>query len=323
MALMTYATALNASAQKYKKQLLQLPSVGLTELIPYMTGMPGVTYKQTVGEIFANSQLRPYDGNVNNVDTTELHERTLETYLGSLVELFDPNALRQTIYAQLKANSDNVTDAEFNKAMLFAIMDSVLSYLGPAAWTAVRNASGTTTLELFNGFDTITATEIGLATISEAVGNLKVLTEAITNTNAFDQMRAIYKAAPAELRQKKAFVFCDPEILFDYEEDYMTTVGANLYNTSYSKKVLEGTGGMWEFVPMVGKVGSDYIHISTKNNMLYGYGAGVENETIEIRRGDNPFKLQFILAMFFGVQFATLNKKELFVAQLASGSGSE
>jgi len=320
MSLMTYATALNASAQKYKKQLLQLPSVGLTELIPYMTGMPGVTYKQTVGEIFANSQLRPYDGSINNVDTTELHERTLETFLGSLVELFDPNALRQTLYAQLRANTDSVTDAEFSKAMLFAIMDSVMTYLGPAAWKAVRNSAGTTTLDLFNGFDTITATEIGLATVSEAVGNLTILTEAISNTNAFDQMRAIYKAAPAELRTKKAAVFCAPDILFNYEEDYMTTVGANLYNTNYQKKVVEGTGGLWEFVPMVGKVSSDYIHISTKQNMLYGYGAGVENESIEIRRGDNPFKLQFILAMFFGVQFATLNKKELFVAQLAAGS---
>jgi len=89
---------------------------------------------------------------------------------------------------------------------------------------------------------------------------------------------------------------------------------------SFQKKALEGTAGMWEFVPMVGKSGSDYIHISPKQNMCYGYGAGVENETIEIRRGDNAFKLQFILAMFFGVQFASLNKKELHVVQLASGS---
>lgn len=322
MSLMTYATELNKSAQKYRKQLLQVPSIGLTELIPYMTGMPGVTYKQTVGEIFANSQLRPYDGNVNNVDTTELHERTLETFLGSLVELFDPNALRQTLYAQLRANVDSMQDPEMNKAMLFAIMDSVMSYLGSAAWNGVRNASGTTTKDLFNGFDTLTATEIAAATISEAIGNLTILTDAITNTNAFDVLRAIWKAAPAELRQKKAYVFLDPDVLIDYEEDYMTTVGATPYNTGFNKKTLEGTGSLWEFVPMVGKVGSGYIHVSTKQNMLYGYGAGVENETIEIRRGDNPFKLQFILAMFFGVQFATLNKKELFVAQLPAGSGS-
>lgn len=322
MALTTYAAELNKSAQKYKKQLLQLPSIGLTELIPYMTGFPGVTYKQTVGEIFANSQLRPYTGANNEIDTTELHERTLDTFLGSMVELFDPNALRQTVYAQLLAHGEKVEDGEMNKAMLFAIMNSVLAYLGPAAWNAVRNANGTTTAALFNGFDTITATEIAAAKISAALGNMIELDADITNANAFDTMRSIWKAAPAELRMKKAYIFCDPDILIDYEEDYMTTVGAAPYNNSFNKKFLEGTGGMWEFAPMVGKVGSGYIHVSTKNNMLYGYGNGVENEQIEVRRGDNAFKLQFILAMFFGVQFATLNKKELFVAKLASGSGS-
>lgn len=320
MALTTYAAELNKSAQKYRKQLLMLPSIGLSELIPYMTGMPGVTYKQTVGALLANSQLRPYNGSNNEVDTTELHERTLETFLGSVVELFDPNALRQTIYAQLIANAGKVTDEEFRKAQLMAIMDSVMSYMGPAAWKAVRNASGTTTITLFNGFDTITATEIAAAKISAALGNLHVCTEAITNSNAYDQLRAIYKAASPELKAKQVNIFVDPDILIAYEEDYLTTVGAVPYNNKFEQSVLAGTGGRWKIVPMVGKDGSDYITISTKRNMLYGYGNGVEGEQIEVRRGDNAFKLQFILAMFFGTEFATIDKKELLVAQLASAS---
>ena len=121
--------------------------------------------------------MRPYDGSNNEVDTTELHERTLETFLGSVVELFDPNALRQTIYAQLIANAGKVTDEEFRKAQLMAIMDSVMSYMGPAAWKASRNAAGTTTLELFNGFDTITATEIAAAKMTVALGNSIELAE--------------------------------------------------------------------------------------------------------------------------------------------------
>lgn len=320
MALTTYAAELNKSAQKYRKQLLMLPGIGISELIPYMTGFPGVTYKQTVGSLLANSQLRPYDGKNNEVDTTELHERTLETFLGSVVELFDPNALRQTIYAQLLANGNTVKDTEFAKAQLMAIMDSVLSYLGPAAWSATRNAAGTTTLELFNGFDTITATEVTSTTLSSALGNYGLLTEAIDSSNAYDQLQAIYRAAAPELQRKKVNVFCDPDIVHAYNDDYLTTVGAVPYNNQYERTYIHGTGNRWELVPMVGKDGSDYIHCTTKRNMLYGYGNGVENEKIEVRRGDNAFKLQFILAMFFGVQFATLNKKEMYVAQLASAS---
>ena len=317
MSLMTLAAELDKSAQKYKKPLLQLPSIGLGEMLPYMTGMPGVTYKQTVGEILSGAGLRPYDGNINGADTTALSERTLETFLGSCVELFDPNALKQTIWAQLKANGNNVKDAEFNKAMLFAIMNSVMEKMGPALWSGVRNASGTTTAALFNGFDTITEAEITATKISAALGNYKAIS-AITSSNAVDTLRSIYKAASPELRQKKVAMLVDPDVLFNYEEDYQATVGAAPYNTSFEKRVLHGTGGAWEIVPVVGKSSSTKITVTTKQNLLYGYGAGVEKETIEVRRGDNPFKLQFIMAMFFGVQFASLNKKELMIAKVTS-----
>ena len=319
MGLTTAAAELNKSAQKYRKDLLMLPSIGLTELIPFMTGYPGVTYKQTIGELFANSQLRPYDGSNNEVDTTELQERDLETFLGSVVELFDPNALKQTVWAQLATHGNSISDAQFSQAQLMAIMDSILTYLGPAAWSSVRNAAGTTTLELFNGFDTITAAEITATNIAAGKGNFLQLTAAIDNTNAVDTLRAIYKAASAELKAKQVNVFVDPDILIAYEEDYMTTVGSTPYNTNFEQIDLLGTGKRWKLVPMVGKAGSDFITVSTKRNMVYGYGNGVADEKIEVRRGDNAFKLQFILAMFFGVQFATLNKREFMVAKNFAG----
>lgn len=319
MSLMTAAAELDKSAQKYKKQLLMLPSIGLTELIPYMTGYPGVTYKQTVGALLANSQLRPYNGDNNEVDTTEMKERTLETFLGSVVELFDPNALKQTVYAQLIANAGKVSDKEFGKAQLMAIMDSVMSYLGTAAWSADRNDAGTTTVELFNGFDTITADEITAAKITAAIGNLYQQGAAIDNTNAYDALRNIYKNASPELKRKKVFMFMDPDVKTAYEEDYMATVGAAPYNNKYDQDTLQGSGGMWKLVPQVGKAGSDFITCSTKRNMIYGYGNGVANEKIEVRRGDNAFKLQFILAMFFGTQFATIDPKELIVSKNFAG----
>jgi hypothetical protein len=320
MNLSTYASELNKSAQKYKKKILQLPSIGITEALPHMTGRPGVTYKQTVGEIFADAELRPYDGNMNSQETAELYERTLETYLGSCVELFDPNELRQTIYAQMKANAGKIQDAEFNKAMLFAIMDSVMEKLNNSLWSATRNASGSTTAALFNGFDTITTTEKGDGNIASGKGNYLSLSEAITDANAVDMLKKIYRSMSDELRAQKTKMFVPFDIYDDYNDDYQLTVGATPYNKEFQKTYVEGSGRKCELVPLSSKSGSSYIHVSTKSNMLYGYGAGVENEKIEVRRGDNAFKLQMILAMFFGVQFATLNKKRLFVAETVSSS---
>ena len=113
-------------------------------------------------------------------------------------------------------------------------------------------------------------------------------------------------------------MFVDPDILIAYEEDYLTTVGAARY-TKLNKQYCTEPAVAGNCSPGW-KAGSDYIQISTKRNMLYGYGNGVEGEQIEVRRGDNAFKLQFILAMFFGTEFATIDKKELLVAKLAASS---
>jgi len=320
MNLDTYAKELNKSAQQYKKKILQLPSIGISEALPHMTGRPGVTYKQTVGEIFADSELRPYDGNMNAKETAGLKEQTLETFLGSCVELFDPNELRQTIYAQLKANAGKISDAEFNKAMLFAIMDSVLEKLNDSLWSATRNSAGSTTSALFNGFDTITTTEKSEGNIASGKNNYKSLSEAITDSNAVDMLKTIYRAMSDELRAQKTKMFVPYDIYDAYNDDYQLTVGATPYNKEFQKTFVEGSARKCELVPLSSKTGSNYIHISTKANMLYGYGAGVENEKIEVRRGDNAFKLQMILAMFFGVQFATLNPKRLFVAEMVSST---
>ncbi|MEF8811133.1 MAG: hypothetical protein V5A47_09445 [Bacteroidales bacterium] len=320
MNLSTYAAELNKSAHKYKKKLMQLPSIGIEEAVKYMTGYPGVTYKQTVGEIFADAELRPYDGNNNAAETAEIQDRTLETFLGSCVELFDPNQLRQTIYATLQTHTDTISDAEIRRGMLFAIMDSVLSKLNSNLWTAVRNDSGSKTSELFNGFDTITSTEKNAGNIASNKGNYEALSDAIDSTNAYDQLKAIYRNMSDELKAQKSFMFVPFRVSEDYDDDYLTTVGATPYNRQFNKRFVEGSGGLCEIVPLVGKAKSSYIHVSTKSNLMYGYGAGVENENIEIRRGDNAFKLQLILAMFFGTQFATIDKKRLYVAEMIQSS---
>lgn len=321
MALLTLATALATSAQKYRKAILQLPTIGIGDAIKHMTPRPGVSYKETVGQIGATSELRPYDGNNNSAETVFLKERTLETFLGSCVELFDPNGVRKTIWAQMKANGDKIQNADLNKAVLFAIADSIMSKLNAKLFTAVRNDSGSTTAELFNGFDTITGTEIAAYNITAALGNYHTCA-AITSNNAVDILKAAYRAASDELQSIPTKLYMPYSAYNAYNDDYQLTVGAAPYNKEFQKTFLEGSGNLCELVPMVAKKGSTYLHLTTKSNMLYGYGNGVENESVEVRRGDNAFKLQFIMAMFFGVQFETIDKRRLLVIN-PTGSISE
>ena len=187
-------------------------------------------------------------------------------------------------------------------------------------FSAVRNASGTLTKDLFDGFDTITGKEITGGAISEAKGNLFSCTEAITNLNAVEMLKAYYRAASDELRgdntdqvNTKLFI---PRFIYDaYHDDYQATVGATPYNREYKKTFLEGTDNTCELVPLVNKKGSPYLHLTTKNNMLVGVNQVGEEEQITVEK-HAAFTLQFIATMFFGCQFETISPERLLVGKL-------
>lgn len=320
MDLTKIASELNGSAQKFRKKILRLPSIGLEEALLYMTARPGVAYKETVGKIGANAELRPYDGENNGKKTVELTNRTIETFLGSCVELFDPNQLRKTVWGQLESKNGSISDKELNKAVLFAVMDSVMEKLGGSLFSAQRNDSGTTTAELFNGFDTITNTEITGGDIAAGKGNFLQLTAAIDSSNAVDIAKTIYRGASDELKGKKSLMYCDYDFYEAYCDDYLNVVGSVPYNNQFEQTFVLGSAKKCQLVPLVSKAGSDFLHLSTKKNMLYGYGAGLPSEEkVEVRRGDNAFLLQMVLMMFFGVQMEDITKKSLFVAKKFAG----
>ncbi|KIO45458.1 MULTISPECIES: hypothetical protein [Sanguibacteroides] len=310
----TITEKLVGSAEKYRKQLLQLPAIGVSDALIHMTPRPGVSHKETTGWMTGDFELRPYTGEKNAGKNIGLDARTIETFLGSCVEEFDPNILRDTIYAQLYAKGGKIEDAEIHKGILMKIMKTLLKKLNKNLFSAVRKDSGTTTSDLFNGFDTITKKEITAGNIAAAKGNYKEI-EIVTAQNAVDILKSVYRAASDELRNEESKLFI-PQTVYDaYCDDYQTTVGAAPYNKAFEKTFLEGSQNMCELVPLVSKKGSDYFQLTTKDNMLYGYGNGVEKETVRVREGDNPFLLQFVAAMFFGVEYEYIGEEKLLIAE--------
>ena len=48
------------AAHVYRKQLLMLPIIGCENTLKYMTGRPGIRYKESVGTIDADAQFARY-----------------------------------------------------------------------------------------------------------------------------------------------------------------------------------------------------------------------------------------------------------------------
>lgn len=310
-------TDLQKSATTYKKELLIMPVIAAEATLKHMTGRPGVAGRETVGQISGNIELGPYNATRVDSDGIAITPRTLETFLGSVVKKFDLNEAAKTVYGTIFAQGDALKNTDLAYQILAYLGAQLGQKLNMAIFAGERDASGTTTADLFDGFDTITADEITGGNIAANKGNYELLSAAITEQNAVDVLMGIYENADDNLQGTPSKMYMPFDVYRKYNKAYLSTFGAVAYNQQYKKTFLEGSDGLCELVPLASKKNSSYIHLSTQGNMLYGYGDGLANENLAVEKY-HEFLLSYISTMYFGVQFESISKERLYVAQLAS-----
>lgn len=303
------------AAIQYRKELLMLPIIGCQESLKFMTARPGIRYKERVGTIAGDAQFAPYNTQKSQDFNLKVDYRELETFFGSVVAKFEPNSAISTILGLGATKGDGLMSTPTARAVLDLIAKGLSKHLNNAIWNGKRNQVGTTTKDLFNGFDTITDEEIKASNLSADKGNYLKLTEAITAANAVDTAKKILYALDPILRGQDCYMYCSQDFVDKYNEGYLLSHGATPYNTQYGQTAVEGSNGKLVFVPMTNKAGSKYIHITTKDNMLVGYDQMGDLENVMVKEYE-PFILTYIATMFFGVQFESLDKSRLFTVEL-------
>ena len=309
------------SGAKFRKEIIAMPVVALEKTLKHMTIRRGVRGDETVGTYESGAEVRPYKTGKNATDTGKFGARTLTTYLGDVVEEFDPYQLFATVYGESFSSLTERKEADIVRDMALAMAKTVSAKLGKAIFKAVRNQSGTGTMDLFNGFNTIAATEISAGNIAIAKGNL-VEVNAITELNAGDVLEQIYDAASDELKdQDDKKMYVSSAIKSAYAKWCLATLGAVAYNTAYNKNLLHFDESV-ELVALPGLKNTNYIIFSTKKNMLVGCDQMSDTERAKIRECDNPKAVQFFMCLYWGVQFESIDPRFLMIAQMPGGSGS-
>ena len=308
---------LQKSAVTYRKDLLVMPVIAAEATLQHMTPRPGVAGREVLGQLSGGIELGPYDPQRYDDEGLDIKPRTLETFLGSVIKRFDLNSVAKTVYGSLTTQGEALTSLDLARQVLNYLSMQLGRNLNLHIWNAKRNDTGTKTKDLFDGFDTITQKEIDAGTIGTTQGNFMQLPQAIDESNATDILMSIYESADDILQGVPTKMFVPVSVYRAYNKDYLASFGNVVYNTQFKKTYLEGTDNLCELVPLVSKKGSPYIHLTTKSNMIYGYGDGLDSEKIAIEK-HHEFLLSFVATMFFGCQFEAINKERLMVAKLAS-----
>ncbi len=310
------------AARKYRKDLLMLPIIGIQETLKFMTGRPGIRYKESVAALNGNAQFAPYKPSRRTDFNLNLDFRTLETFFGSVVAQFEPNSAISTLLGAIgDTKGDGQVQAPTAKHVLGLIAKSLSENLNNAIWAGKRNPTGDTTLDLFDGFDTITGKEVTEGKIAASEGNYMKLTEAITTANAVDVAKQVLFSLDPHLRAQTCYMYCSQDFVDKYNEGYLLTHSGINYNNQYQQNVVEGSNGKLILCPLANKTDSKFIHVSPKINMLVGYDQMGDSENVMVKEYE-PFILSYIATMFFGVQFESIDKRRLKVVELATPASS-
>ena len=308
------------AATKYRRDLLMLPIIGIEETLKFMTGRPGIRYKENVAAMSGNAQFAPYKPSRRTDYNLNLDFRTLETFFGSVVANFEPNSAVSTLLGAMGATKgDGQMQTPTAKHVLALIAKSLSESLNNAIWAGKRNPNGDTTNDLFDGFDTITANDIADGMIAKSEGNYLKISDAVTTANAVDIAKEVLFSLDPRLRAQTCYMYCSQDFADKYNEAYLLTHAGISYNNQYNQTVVEGSDGRLILCPLANKADSKFIHVSPKINMLVGYDQMGDMENVMVKEYE-PFILSYIATMFFGVQFESVDKRRLKVIEIGSSS---
>lgn len=300
---------LKTSFAKYRKDLIQIPSRALDEAAKYMSRRIGVRGKETVGQLDGDMQLGPYSLTRKDENGVTITGRTLETYLGSCVKPFEPNKVRESIFGSNVFQGEALKNQPITKLVGAFLFGKLGEGLFNELFTAKRNETGTKTVDLFDGFKTITDKEIKAKAVSTDKGNLKQTTK-LTNVNAVDVLEEFYDAADEKLKKENTFMFMSSYELMLYRRAYRSVYGQLNYNEKFEQLHLDGNNKC----TLVGldNVPQGFKIITPGSNMLIGLATEGDNCTFECKDSlTSHFLIDFVATMYFGTQFETISKERI------------
>lgn len=307
---------LQNTAKKYRNQLITMPTRGLKKSLSYMTLRPGIRVSETVGELTGGAEFGPYDENRVADGNVKITPRTLEVFLGNVDIKFSPNSVYSTIWGANAMNGDALKNVPITLQVLNLLALKLGKNLDKVLFKAVRNASGTGSIDLFNGFDTIAKTELEAGKLSHDLGNLIKVADilgdnkTINDDNAVDFAQGICEFADEELMaEDKVYLYVPQSFVNLYNRAYLKKFGSVPYNKEYNHLTVEGFSNV-EFAALSNKKDAPFFELTTKNNMLVGVNELNNNDAEKVSvEKYNPWKLDFIATKFFGTQFESINKE--------------
>lgn len=267
--------------------------------------IPNVKNTITLTSLQINSILKPFTTTfAATVDAIEFKARTMSIHTGKAELTVVPEDYRATYLAQWQKPGMTRTpeDLPFEQYIMEEIIKRIQQDLNNiTAYNGVRNAAGTGAIDVTNGWKT------QLAAIITAGDVVPVTQTAWTSSNAFTNMKALWRTVPEKYRQKSL-----NQVAFMSQATYEKITDQLEASNSYTgtgdqfdgPKYLKGTDKMLEIRPVSWMAGSARVFITPAENLcILTDSTNEDMNTISVLQSHYTADLMVTLAI--GFDFAT------------------
>ena len=312
-----FRDALVGSGHQFAKDFLTMPQAVLAKSLKFLNKIAGVHGKITFSKLKSGAQWKPYKyGEFNPSNSTSFHPRTLETFHLELDEEFDPASVYSTVFG--KVLKKDRTSLEVVRAAVAEMARQSSGNLTKTIWTGVRNEDGETSLDNFDGFDTIIAKEKVAGNISRTLGNY-FQSGKLTEYNIGDKLMLLWSTMTHLLKDNETlYLYMPSNVREMYDKWYNNNYNGANYTNEYNQRVLVGTNKRCVIADMAGMDDVKHIIFTTKDNMIVGFDGESNMERFEIRVPNNPKMVQVFAETWMGCQILNLEKECFYCSSFTS-----
>ena len=306
--------AVIGAVKDHRDLMVTLDSEAAADMLQHFTAIPGVKDSLTLGRTTLAKVSHKYTGQfVGTKEAGAIVPRTLKVY-PCVMEMDDePERYRRTYLTEVKGGLDPEAHP-FEIWLLNYGIKSASQELHDVMLTAKESSSGTDLKDSFDGLMTIIEDEKNKGNFAKAKDNL-FQTGALTRANIGDQLLEMYRSMPNTFRKKadqKLYLSAD---LGDMYDDWLNDQGylvLSQMTETTGQKYLRGTNGKLEIVRLTNlPEGSQFVMMTSKLNVVYGYDTDADFQSLMPFVGGNPYHFTAAGKYVIGFQLVSLDKSEV------------
>jgi hypothetical protein len=205
-------------------------------------------------------------------------------------------AMYNTYLGRVKTGKFDPETYPYEEDIIKKILVAVRKNMRLAMWKGIANPTGTSSLDLFDGWIRQIQN-----TITNAPSTINLVSlNALTASNVVTEFEKLKKALPENIRYSGEGVMIVSTAHKDlYEEGYRQTFGPLAYNTGFNKMTLDGSN--IEIIVEQGVSAFARPMITTRENLVYLYDDDPSKNNVEFDYQKRDRSLAYLMDFFGGV----------------------